>query len=100
MKSKLNKSGIFPTFLKERCESMLKEEQVLKMYNSKMEHVAMAVYSPKEFESLLKAMQDFGGFTKEQADTYLTCLEASTKTMALILGRRWDRDLKSYENSF
>ena len=45
-------------------------------------------------------MQDFGAFTKEQADTYLTCLEASTKTMALILGRRWDRDLKSYENSF
>ena len=27
---------------------MLKEEQVLKMYNFKMEHVAMAVYSPKE----------------------------------------------------
>ena len=35
---------------------MLKEEQVLKMYNSKMEHVAMATYSPKEFEKLLKDM--------------------------------------------
>ena len=79
---------------------MLKEEQVLKMYNSKMEDVAMATYSPKEFERLLKAMQDFGGFTKEQADTYLTRLEASTQTMALILGRNWEKDLKNYENSF
>ena len=79
---------------------MLKEEQILKMYNFKMEHVAMAVYDSGKFSKMLKVMQDCGIFTKEQADTYLTCLEASTKTMALILGRRWDRDLKSYENSF
>lgn len=79
---------------------MLKEEQVLKMYNSKMEHVAMAVYSPKEFERLLKTLQDFGVFTRVQACLYLTDLEASTKTMAIILGRNWDRDLESYENSF
>lgn len=79
---------------------MLKEERVLKMYNFKMKRVAMATYSPKEFDKILKEMQDFGIFTKEQADTYLTRLEASTKTLAFILGRRWDRDLKSYENSF
>ena len=35
---------------------MLKEEQILKMYNFKMEHVAMAVYDSEKFSKMLKTI--------------------------------------------
>lgn len=79
---------------------MLNEKQILKMYKSKMEHVAMFMYNTEYFIKMLDTMHKLGIFSEMEVLAYPLELKASTQTMAVILGRNWAEDLESYKDSF
>lgn len=79
---------------------MLNEEQILKMYKSKMEHVAMFMYDTDNFDKMLDVMNKLGIFSEMEILAYPLELKASTQTMAVILGRNWTEDLESYKDIF
>lgn len=79
---------------------MLNEAQILKLYTFKLGGLAPFVYNPAYAKKMLNDMQKFGIFSKDEADSFEANLKASVKTLALVLGRDWQKDLESYKDSF
>lgn len=79
---------------------MLDKEQILKLYAFKLSGLAPFMYNPDYARKMLNDMQKFGIFSNEEADSFETKLKTSVQTLALVLGRDWQKDLEKFKDCF
>lgn len=79
---------------------MLNEAQILKLYTFKLSGLAPFVYNTDYAKKMLNDMQMLGIFSEEEANSFETKLKASVQTLALVLGRDWQKDLEKFKDCF
>lgn len=78
---------------------MLDKDMILKLYTFKLDMLAPFMYNRDFARKMLNNAQKFGIFSEEEADSFEIELKASVRTLALVLGRDWEKDLEKFKGS-